>query len=164
MLDSAYVGQHPQVWKLREYVYTGQSAVPDGDPLNGHLPREATITEAPTGLEIALPPLADEPAPRRWVYRPYDPIVDVHAHVADIIVIGEGHSSWGRFVLRGRVRPFDGLITLVKQYAHRGLWLYRGFVVGGRDGHFVGRWRDTETDVDRHGYEGCFVLGRRSEN
>lgn len=46
---------------------------------------------------------------------------------------------------------------------NRGLWLYRGFVVGGRDGHLVGRWRDVESPVEQEGYEGCFVLGRRRE-
>lgn len=31
----------------------------------------------------------------------------------------QGHSSWGRFVLKGKVRVWDGMATLVKQYSVR---------------------------------------------
>lgn len=38
------------------------------------------------------------------------------ARVRDIILTGEGHSSWGEFKLMGRIRRFDGFIHLVKEY------------------------------------------------
>lgn len=36
--------------------------------------------------------------------------------ITDTLITGEGHSSWGAFRLRGRIRPWDGMITLVKDY------------------------------------------------
>lgn len=61
-----------------------------------------------------------------YVYQRYRPDSEKHnglegdasyaARVKDIIVIGEGHSSWGEFKLLGRVRPFDGLLHLSKEY------------------------------------------------
>jgi hypothetical protein len=65
----------------------------------------------------------------------------------ELILSGTGHSAWGRFNLSGRVRLWDGLVYLLKDYApeNRGRWLYRGYVVGG--GSMVGRWRDTFSPV-----------------
>lgn len=72
----------------------------------------------------------------------------------EILLSGTGHSAWGRFILRGRVRTWDGLITITKEYRPdgRGRWLYRGYIVAGNK--FVGRWRDTFTPEDMCGYEG----------
>ncbi|KZV85313.1 hypothetical protein EXIGLDRAFT_681951 [Exidia glandulosa HHB12029] len=151
----SYVGQHAQVWKLREYGLHGVPPVPHGDPLNAFFPSNAVFREVRGTLEVTVPE-------QSWTYRLVEDGGDSE-EVDDVIVMGEGHSSWGRFTLRGRVRPADGLVTLVKQYANRGLWLYRGFVIGGREGHLVGRWRDVESPVEQDGYEGCFVLGRRRE-
>ena len=41
----------------------------------------------------------------------------------EILVTGVGHSAWGRFILKGRIRAWDGLCSLVKEYAvsHPGL-------------------------------------------
>ncbi|PVF92594.1 hypothetical protein CPB86DRAFT_176159 [Serendipita vermifera] len=39
-----------------------------------------------------------------------------HDGISDVLVFGESHSSWGQATLRGRIRPCDGLITLVKNY------------------------------------------------
>lgn len=81
----------------------------------------------------------------------------------------------------GRVRPYDGFISLSKEYVcrqlltlanllqliilqvdgDRGRWLYRGYFVGNAYGNLVGRWRDTLSPPDVPGYEGCFALGRR---
>jgi hypothetical protein len=82
--------------------------------------------------------------------------------IGDIILTGGGHSAWGSFQLRGRVRPWDGLVTLLKEYpgtTGRGEWLYRGYVLG--DGTWVGRWRDTYTQEHLCGYEGFFTMTRR---
>lgn len=83
--------------------------------------------------------------------------------VEDVIVTGEGHSAWGQFQLLGRVRPCDGFMNLRKTYLNsdRGQWLYRGFLVGGEQGNISGRWRDTMSEDELGGYEGCFFLGRR---
>jgi hypothetical protein len=35
----------------------------------------------------------------------------------EILLTGTGHSAWGRFILKGRVRAWDGMATLVKEYA-----------------------------------------------
>lgn len=35
----------------------------------------------------------------------------------EILLTGVGHSAWGRFVLKGRVRAWDGMASLVKEYA-----------------------------------------------
>lgn len=34
----------------------------------------------------------------------------------EIIVTGMGHSAWGRFYVSGRVRCWDGMILLMKEY------------------------------------------------
>lgn len=108
--------------------------------------------------------------------------VDYDAKVQDILITGDGHSAWGQFSLTGRVRPCDGFISISKEYvrpfllhvpaapAHarvrqvagdRGKWLYRGYLVGTKDGNLAGRWRDTLSPAEVHGYEGCFGMSRR---
>lgn len=76
----------------------------------------------------------------------------------ELYIGGTGHSAFGEFVLRGRVRLWDGMISLVKEYSPdgRGRWLYRGYVLGGNV--FVGRWRDCVTPADYIGYEGEFLV------
>ncbi|TIB77873.1 hypothetical protein E3Q23_01082 [Wallemia mellicola] len=66
---------------------------------------------------------------------------------------GIGHSAWGRFTLRGKVRPWDGMFMLCKEYTpdRRGKWFYRGYALPG--GVLVGRWRDTYTPEVMSGYE-----------
>ncbi|KAJ9093693.1 hypothetical protein QFC21_006289 [Naganishia friedmannii] len=79
----------------------------------------------------------------------------------ELMLVGTGHSAWGEFLLRGRVRLWDGMVTLVKEYSPdgRGRWLYRGYIVG--NNVFVGRWRDCVTPQDFVGYEGTFSLAQR---
>lgn len=43
----------------------------------------------------------------------------------------------------------------------RGIWLYRGYLVGDVDGAIVGRWRETFSPPNLLGYEGPFVMNRR---
>ncbi|KAK4058662.1 hypothetical protein OIO90_000106 [Microbotryomycetes sp. JL221] len=78
----------------------------------------------------------------------------------EILLTGYGHSAWGQFLLKGRIRPYDGMFSLTKEYTpdSRGRWLYRGYCVGG---NLVGRWRDTHTPIDLSGYEGTFLMTRR---
>ncbi|WVW78827.1 hypothetical protein I302_100789 [Kwoniella bestiolae CBS 10118] len=79
----------------------------------------------------------------------------------EMLLTGTGHSAWGKFILKGRVRNWDGMASLVKEYApdSRGKWIYRGYVLAGDI--FVGRWRDTYTPETFVGYEGTFILNRR---
>ncbi|GAA6026906.1 hypothetical protein JCM8097_005951 [Rhodosporidiobolus ruineniae] len=79
----------------------------------------------------------------------------------EILLSGTGHSAWGQFVLKGRVRAWDGMFTIIKEYTpdSRGRWRYSGYLVGGS---LVGRWRDTHTPVDMSGYEGTWIMSRRS--
>nr|XP_019008842.1 uncharacterized protein I206_06526 [Kwoniella pini CBS 10737]OCF47623.1 hypothetical protein I206_06526 [Kwoniella pini CBS 10737] len=79
----------------------------------------------------------------------------------EMLLSGTGHSAWGKFILKGRVRSWDGMASLVKEYApdSRGKWIYRGYVLAGDI--FVGRWRDTYTPENFVGYEGTFFLNRR---
>ncbi|KAK4053082.1 hypothetical protein OIV83_001817 [Microbotryomycetes sp. JL201] len=79
----------------------------------------------------------------------------------EILLTGSGHSAWGQFLLKGRVRSWDGMFSITKEYTpdSRGRWLYRGYCVGG---NLVGRWRDTHTPLDLNGYEGTFIMTRRA--
>lgn len=38
----------------------------------------------------------------------------------EMILTGVGHSAWGRFILKGKVRAWDGMASLVKEYAVSG--------------------------------------------
>lgn len=46
-----------------------------------------------------------------------DAAIDRDEPGLEIILTGTGHSAWGRFILKGRVRTWDGMATLVKEYA-----------------------------------------------
>lgn len=61
-----------------------------------------------------------------------------------IFSLKQGHSAWGQFNLKGRVRAWDGMFTIIKEYTpdSRGRWIYRGYRIGDS---LVGRWRDTHT-------------------
>ena len=87
--------------------------------------------------------------------------------------------AWGHYSYIGRVRPWDGLIVIVRvpvsvvrpQHFHlgglthtfyqkvsadggRGKWIFKGYV---HEHNLVGRWRDTVTPIEQVGLEGCFV-------
>ncbi|KAH9813146.1 hypothetical protein DFH28DRAFT_976485 [Melampsora americana] len=92
----------------------------------------------------------------------------------ELQIHGTGHSAWGKCKLKGRVRAWDGMLTLLKNYeldhhhdeddVHRvegeilrnTCWIYRGYSTP--EGAIVGRWRDTYTPQDIPGYEGTFVM------
>lgn len=67
--------------------------------------------------------------------------------------IKKGHSAWGQFLLKGRIRAWDGMFSITKEYTpdSRGRWLYRGYCIGG---NLIGRWRDTHSAKELNGYEG----------
>ncbi|SGY77423.1 BQ5605_C005g03633 [Microbotryum silenes-dioicae] len=103
--------------------------------------------------------------PRNIVEEPIEWEEDREAEDEDgdyeILLSGSGHSAWGQFNLKGRVRSYDGMFSITKEYTpdSRGRWLYRGYCVGG---NLVGRWRDTHTPIDMSGYEGTFLMTRRA--
>lgn len=158
LLRECDVAHHDQLWSLREYHQSpDHQAIPFGGILDAFFPDNYIMQERDQTLI-----LTDSSSNRvvhysRWYHASTDD-PDL-----DIIVVGEGHSNWGRFSLRGRVRKSDGFVTFLKRYGDgaRGDWLYRGYVVGHPRGNFVGRWRETVTPIDEVAYEGCFSLARR---
>lgn len=175
ILHNCMVAQHRQTWKLREYHLTVSSgtdcisggaksqSLGSGDPLKAFFPSGIRIHEHAGTAEVHEP---GKPAPLSYT-QPSAYGVENRGfecpEIQDIIVIGEGHSAWGQFNVIGRVRPCDGFVSLLKEYAEgdRGQWLYRGYLVGGINGSLSGRWRDTLSASNANGYEGCFVMSRR---
>jgi hypothetical protein len=73
--------------------------------------------------------------------------------------------AWGRFVYYGRVRPWDGLIGIVRLGRDLGnagsKFFFHGYIYGGRT--FVGNWRYASTDALVPSVESSFVLSRRAD-
>jgi len=88
----------------------------------------------------------------------------------DIIITGETdieHArAWGNYRFYGRIRPFDGLIVMVRESLtpeSTGRWIFRGYL--NSDQNFVGRWRDGATDPHHPGaIEGSFTLNKRASS
>ncbi|KDQ15929.1 hypothetical protein BOTBODRAFT_65211 [Botryobasidium botryosum FD-172 SS1] len=115
-------------------------------------------------------PVAEGDAPPVTIHRmPFDPFDEDdldsdcwNQEFEDIILTGTGHSAWGRFLLKGRVRSYDGMVILMKEYVdptRQSTWLYRGYITAG--GNWIGRWRDTYTPEHLSAYEGIFCVNRR---
>jgi len=183
-LQRGLIGRHWHSWTIREYyLYSddkNQSPVSQGEPLRGWLPQDATFTDTETGdLEVW------DPIKRRSIQYTKRPVVPRNGgrEVRDIIVKGVGHSAMGQFNVYGRIRPTDGLFCLSKEFVgcfpsfpasdpadgiswgqvdgDRGLWSYRGYVVGHQNGQLGGRWRDTVSLAENVGYGGGFIMKRR---
>lgn len=136
------------------------------DPLSrrapGQSPEDAMIDDAVARQLAALHGYeAVEPADVRAALAADE--ADADDPDALLLLTGVGHSAWGRFYISGYIRRWDGLAYLVKEYSpyQRGKWVYRGYVLGGDT--MVGRWRDTFTAEEYVGYEGTFVLKRRTQ-
>ncbi|KIM61866.1 hypothetical protein SCLCIDRAFT_120843 [Scleroderma citrinum Foug A] len=165
VLRDCLVAQHRQTWKLREYHLLDSQddlkvmrPLALGDALSAFFPNGTRIRELSGSLEVHELGREETLQYARSVRSGMgDP------SIVDIIIIGEGHSAWGQFSLYGRIRPLDGLISLIKEYVEgdRGRWFYRGFLVGNVNGQLSGRWRDTHSPPDVFGYEGCFIMSRR---
>ncbi|KAF5379763.1 hypothetical protein D9615_005748 [Tricholomella constricta] len=83
--------------------------------------------------------------------------------VCDILITGETSQqhgdAWGHYKIIGRVRPWDGLIVLLRsprdpEQAHLGEWVFKGYL---HDQNLVGRWREKFVPVTSIGFEGAFV-------
>ncbi|KAF6766796.1 hypothetical protein PSEUBRA_000264 [Kalmanozyma brasiliensis GHG001] len=158
-------GEQPQIWKIREkIVQLGPGDVEGGK--GSILAAGYTTTEPHGDASLAAAALAvdtkgkSKALPQDWDRYPSFPDEDGRERY-EILLSGTGHSAWGRFVVRGRVRSWDGMLIMTKEYRPdgRGKWLYRGYSVAG--GKLVGRWRDTFTPDNMYGYEGCFLFQRR---
>lgn len=102
------------------------------------------------GNELEMDPSEDAET-RGW-----EPCLDEHAPdrpgwTKEILVSGRGHSYEGEFIVKGRVRSWDGLLTLWVHIAGVpvGKWIYRSYIQAG--GLNVGRWRDTFTPENMRG-------------
>ncbi|KAJ2917181.1 hypothetical protein MD484_g3245, partial [Candolleomyces efflorescens] len=102
----------------------------------------------------------------RNIERDIPPCKDI---AEDIILTGgmdDRHAeAWGRFVYYGRVRPWDGLIGIVRmgvapENAGTKFFFY-GYIYGGRS--FVGNWRYAAADPVVPSVESTFVFSRRAD-
>lgn len=74
--------------------------------------------------------------------------------------------AWGRFTFLGRVRPWDGLLALVRVSTDptpwgRSKWVFRGYLHYGKV--LVGSWRGMTADARSIPWEGPFVASKRVE-
>ncbi|KZP26511.1 hypothetical protein FIBSPDRAFT_782032 [Athelia psychrophila] len=92
--------------------------------------------------------------------------------IRDMFLTGEtdmNHGqAWNHYIFHGRIRPWDGLIALVRvprrvagrEDSHLGRWVFTGYVVGGKN--FVGTWRALhQEDVETPTWESAFCMSRR---
>lgn len=170
-LYEGHFGEQPQVWKIKEHLIKlrpGEFPGGSGDTLNaGYFPdndeptmrENLSLQDARTFVQSRQ--RANGTLPHDWhSYPRFDDEEKSDVTAMDdedryeILLSGTGHSAWGRFLLRGRIRSWDGMFIMAKEYRPdgRGRWLYRGYVVAG--GRLVGRWRDTFTPIHMSGYEG----------
>lgn len=97
-----------------------------------------------------------------------DPLIAPPCHgVRDVLIHGSSdppHAlAWHPFVFRGRVRPWDGLVGILrvsKDGAFTDTFFY-GYVVGGQN--FVGNWRNVGAEMDAGvpAWEGAFSMSKR---
>lgn len=70
--------------------------------------------------------------------------------------------AWHFYKYYGRVRQYDGLITLVREPRdqRQGRFIIRGYLVS--ETTFVGTWRPNTDDVSQIPWEGPFIMSRQS--
>ncbi|KAJ7682850.1 hypothetical protein B0H17DRAFT_1075117 [Mycena rosella] len=112
--------------------------------------------DADTDMEEGEPPPAHDP----------DRVPECTG-IQDIIFTGATDTrhgqAWNHFEFYGRVRPWDGLIGIlrVSPDPRMGTLFFYGFVVGGDK--FVGNWRVAYQDVGVPAYESAFTMARRDD-
>ncbi|KAF8813497.1 hypothetical protein BYT27DRAFT_7335105 [Phlegmacium glaucopus] len=93
-----------------------------------------------------------------------DTVCHLSSGVCDILITGKTGErygdAWGHFTIHGRVRPWDGLVVLLRfptdpGQEYLGKWIFKGYL---HDQSFVGRWRETSTQINTIGYEGGFAV------
>ncbi|KAF7784923.1 hypothetical protein Agabi119p4_1088 [Agaricus bisporus var. burnettii] len=87
--------------------------------------------------------------------------------IKDIIFSGstdKKHAqAWNQFTFYGRLRPWDGLIGILRRayWPTQSLLFFYGYLVGGE--RFVGNWRFAAVDPRSPTWESAFVMSRREE-
>ncbi|KAF8799856.1 hypothetical protein BYT27DRAFT_6848701 [Phlegmacium glaucopus] len=88
--------------------------------------------------------------------------------VGDILLSGETgprHTIWHQYTMYGRIRPWDGLIGILRSTPaasnnnNSNIFIF-GYIVG--ENNFVGEWRLAASDPLRPTWGGAFVMGRRA--
>lgn len=135
-IESVYEGRYGdqnQVFKVQEFIVR----VRDGQPVEflGDS-QEKSIEPRWLARRAEEEPLESEierlgrmksllyPTPIESIPVKYDP-----SEQYELQIHGAGHSSWGHFKVKGRVRAWDGMVTFLKIYdtGRHGRWLYRGY-------------------------------------
>jgi hypothetical protein len=139
-------GEEVLDWTLEERVINVKVDQVGGDGsmmTAGYKKHDSEDDEYEAGLSVderGWEPCLDENAPDRpgWT--------------KEILLSGTGKSSWGETKLQGRVRAWDGLVTIHLDFGipnSTGKWLYRFYVHAGM--RLMGRYRDTFTPENMRG-------------
>ncbi|KAG0144924.1 hypothetical protein CROQUDRAFT_94492 [Cronartium quercuum f. sp. fusiforme G11] len=172
-LQSVYEGRYgdqPQMFKMREVVVRKR----DGQSVcfkPGPRPTRVIATHSEKNEELDSSEDETEHLLRMHIPDASMPAEEIEFdpnEEYELQIYGTGHSAWGKCLLKGRVRAWDGLLTLLKNYRadatvsgaaeplRNACWLYRGYATP--DGALIGRWRDTYTPPHIPGYEGTFIM------
>lgn len=88
--------------------------------------------------------------------------------VREVYVVGSSlprhRAAWGHHEFYGRVRPWDGLVGILRRPANRnsrGYLFFYGYIVGGET--WVGHWRFSNAEGAVLGYEGAFAMSKRED-
>ncbi|KAH7870954.1 uncharacterized protein C8R40DRAFT_1175185 [Lentinula edodes] len=118
----------------------------------------------------------EEPAEDLPPYVPSAKTIPPCNGIRDVLITGSTDprhaAAWGKWVWRGRVRKWDGLVGLVRSVdsgpsgsssgnGGGGKIFFYGTLLGGRN--LVGTWRLAHEDPRMPAYEGAFTLGRKDE-
>jgi len=86
--------------------------------------------------------------------------------VGDVLLSGETgprHAVWQQYTMYGRVRPWDGLIGILRSSnvnnTTNNIFIF-GYIVG--EHNFVGEWRVAASDPLRPTWGSAFVMSRRA--
>lgn len=135
-------GEQAQVWRLKEtFVRPRKDHKGKGNrrsrglPIKGPMTNAGFPTDQPPSTSAGLATAEAEALTLQETIRQQVEAIDGYEIVPDheiegafadddgeesgleIILTGTGHSAWGRFILKGRVRAWDGMASLVKEYA-----------------------------------------------
>ncbi len=134
-------GEQAQVWRLEETFVRPKSNSRKGKTRSRGLPLHGPMTNAGFPIDLASSTSAGLASPAAEAMTMQEtiklqveaidgyemvPDEDVDVALADdngeeagleMLLTGTGHSAWGRFILKGRVRAWDGMASLVKEYA-----------------------------------------------
>ncbi|KAJ3863174.1 hypothetical protein EV359DRAFT_43646 [Lentinula novae-zelandiae] len=177
-----------------EYEYVARKRKPgtfhDRETCTGCIARERALlfarTEAQALVDIDLEHPADassdgcsdedlseeEPTEDLPPYVPSAETIPPCNGIRDVLITGSTDprhaAAWGKWVWRGRVRKWDGLVGLVRSppgsspvNGGGGKIFFYGTLLGGQN--LVGTWRLAHEDPRMPAYEGAFTLGRKDE-